>query len=82
MRRGWELPGSWSGYSQHAVNTLPLPTRHLSAGEVLRFRDHAFNVYYSHRPYLDLVLQKFGEDTLAHVRDMTSHRLERMHAAK
>ena len=45
VRRGWELPDSWSGYSQHAVNTLPLPTRHLSAGEVLRFRDHAFNVY-------------------------------------
>jgi anaerobic magnesium-protoporphyrin IX monomethyl ester cyclase len=82
VRRGWELPESWSGYSQHAVNTLPLPTRHLPAGEVLRFRDHAFNVYYSHKPYLDLVLRKFGEDTLAHVRDMTSHRLERMHAAK
>jgi anaerobic magnesium-protoporphyrin IX monomethyl ester cyclase len=81
VQRGWQLPDSWSGYSQHAVNTLPLPTRHLSAGEVLRFRDHAFNVYFSHEPYLEMVRRKFGDDTLAHIREMTSHRLERKYAA-
>jgi len=80
VRRGWKLPDTWSGYSQHAVNTLPLPTRHLSAGEVLRFRDHAFNVYYTHQPYLDMIREKFGEDTVAHIREMTSHRLERQYA--
>lgn len=77
IRRGWRLPEGWSGYSQHAVNTLPLPTRHVSAGEVLRFRDHAFNVYYTHAPYLEMVRQKFGEDTVAHIREMTAHKLER-----
>jgi anaerobic magnesium-protoporphyrin IX monomethyl ester cyclase len=80
VRRGWKLPDTWSGYSQHAVNTLPLPTRHLSAGDVLRFRDHAFNAYYTHQPYLDMIREKFGEDTLAHIREMTSHRLERQYA--
>jgi radical SAM superfamily enzyme YgiQ (UPF0313 family) len=80
VRRGWKLPDTWSGYSQHAVNTLPLPTRHVSAGDVLRFRDRAFNVYYTHQPYLDMIREKFGEDTLAHIREMTSHRLERQHA--
>jgi len=80
VRRGWKLPETWSGYSQHAVNTLPLPTRHLSAGEVLRFRDLAFNVYYTHQPYLDMIRAKFGEDTVAHIREMTSHRLERQYA--
>lgn len=79
-RAGWELPAQWSGYSQHSVDTLPLPTRHLSAGEVLTFRDHAFNAYFNHPPYLDLVRRKFGEATVAQVRDMTSHRLERLHA--
>jgi anaerobic magnesium-protoporphyrin IX monomethyl ester cyclase len=80
VRRGWKLPDTWSGYSQHAVTTLPLPTRHLSAGEVLRFRDHAFHVYYSHPRYLEMIREKFGEDTLAHIREMTSHRLERQFA--
>jgi radical SAM superfamily enzyme YgiQ (UPF0313 family) len=76
---GWRLPDTWSGYSQHAVDTLPLPTRHLSASDVLRFRDHAFNTYFSHPPYLDMVRQRFGENTLAHIRGMASHRLARLH---
>jgi radical SAM superfamily enzyme YgiQ (UPF0313 family) len=79
VERGWRLPDTWSGYSQHAVDTLPLPTKHLSAGEVLRFRDHAFNTYFSHPPYLDMVRRKFGNDTLKHVREMAAHRLERIH---
>ena len=81
LRLGWRLPDKWSGYSQHAVDTLPLPTKHLSAGEVLRFRDHAFNVYFTHEPYLEMVRQKFGADTVAHIREMTAHRIERMYAS-
>ena len=53
-RRAWRLPESWSGYSQHAVDTLPLPTG-LPAGEVLPFRDQAFDVYFTHRSYLEMV---------------------------
>jgi radical SAM superfamily enzyme YgiQ (UPF0313 family) len=81
LERGWRLPASWSGYSQHAVDTLPLPTRHLPAGEVLRFRDDAFHRYFTHQPYLDLVRARFGDDTLAHIRQMTAHRLERSFSA-
>lgn len=81
VRQGWQLPERWSGYSQHAVDTLPLPTRHLSAGEVLRFRDHAFTVYFSDPAYIDMVRRTFGEDTVSHIREMASHRLERVHAA-
>ena len=42
VANGWALPATWSGYSQHSVDTLPLPTRHVPAGEVLKFRDAAF----------------------------------------
>ena len=77
VRNGWRLPDTWSGYSQHAVDTLPLPTRHVSAGEVLRFRDRAFDTYFRHEPYLRMVKEKFGDATVAHIRQMTSHTLER-----
>jgi anaerobic magnesium-protoporphyrin IX monomethyl ester cyclase len=80
LARGWQLPEKWSGYSQHAVDTLPLPTYHLSAAEVLRFRDDAFHTYFAHQPYLDMVRTKFGEATVAHIREMTQHRLERAYA--
>jgi radical SAM superfamily enzyme YgiQ (UPF0313 family) len=80
LREGWALPASWSGYSQHAVDTLPLPTRFVSAADVLRFRDHAFQAYYANPRYLGLVAEKFGEDTASHVRAMAAHRLARQHA--
>jgi len=80
IRRGWRLPEKWSGYSQHSVDTLPLPTRHISAGEVLSFRDRAFDTYFTHEPYLRMVKEKFGEATVAHIREMTSHTLERIYA--
>ena len=79
-RLGWQLPDKWSGYSQHAVDTLPLPTNHLTAAEVLRFRDRAFNTYYSHEPYLRMIRDKFGDETVEHVRAMTAHQLTRIHA--
>ncbi|MBI2822662.1 MAG: cobalamin B12-binding domain-containing protein, partial [Acidobacteria bacterium] len=34
LDEGWALPESWNGYSQHAVDTLPLPTRTVSAADV------------------------------------------------
>lgn len=80
FREGWPLPESWSGYSQHSEDTLPLPTKYLSGAEVLRFRDHAFQVYFTSPSYLEMVRQKFGEATAEHVRQMTAYRLKRRYA--
>jgi anaerobic magnesium-protoporphyrin IX monomethyl ester cyclase len=77
VKEGWRLPEKWSGYSQHAVDTLPLPTMHLSSAEVLEFRDHAVRLYFTNPRYLDMVARKFGRKTVEHVRDMTSHNLSR-----
>jgi anaerobic magnesium-protoporphyrin IX monomethyl ester cyclase len=77
---GWPLPETWSGYSQHSEDSLPLPTKYLTAGEVLKFRDHAFHVYFSSRNYLDLVARKFGAETIRHIEQMASHRLVRRYA--
>ncbi len=81
VREGWPLPETWSGYAQHAPDTLPLPTRHLSGPEVLRFRDRAFQTYFRGRRYLDMVARKFGPETRDQVRRMTGHRLERRYTA-
>ncbi len=80
FQENWELPKSWSGYSQHAVDTLPLPTRYLSAAEVLRFRDHAFQTYFNSPRYLDMIIRKFGAETAQHVQEMASHTLVRQYA--
>jgi radical SAM superfamily enzyme YgiQ (UPF0313 family) len=80
LEKGWRLPENWSGYSQHSVDTLPLPTKHVSAGEVLRFRDHAFQVYFKSSRYLEMVQKKFGSATVEHIQEMSSHQLARKYA--
>lgn len=79
VAQGWPLPASWSGYSQHAVDTLPLPTKHISGSEVLRFRDEAFNVYFNNPKYLQMIEGTFGRETAEHVRAMASRKLVRKH---
>lgn len=70
-------PG-WIGYSQHAYEALPLSTDHLSAQEVLQFRDEAFLKYFTHPQYLKLVATTFGNKAVAHIQEMTSlNRLKR-----
>jgi anaerobic magnesium-protoporphyrin IX monomethyl ester cyclase len=76
----WKLPETWGGYSQHAVDSLPLPTKYLSGSEVLRFRDKAFQTYYRNPDYLSMIEQKFGIETVEHLRAMTSKTLERQYA--
>jgi radical SAM superfamily enzyme YgiQ (UPF0313 family) len=77
VEKRWELPDTWVGYSQHGYDTLPLRTDALTSAEVLKFRDEAFHRYFTDERYLALVRRKFGEDVVAHVRDMTGIRLRR-----
>jgi radical SAM superfamily enzyme YgiQ (UPF0313 family) len=76
-QEGWPLPEAWSGYSQHSVDTLPLPTRHLSAAEVLRFRDQAFQTYFRSPRYVGMVTRKFGAETARHLHQMADQPLVR-----
>jgi radical SAM superfamily enzyme YgiQ (UPF0313 family) len=80
IRAGWPLPDTWSGYSQHSIDSRPLPTRYLSSDEVLRFRDAAFQRYYRDQRYLEMIRNTFGEATVREIADMTSHKLARRHA--
>ena len=73
----WPLPESWSGYSQHSYDCQPLPTEKLAAAEVLKFRDEAFHRYFGDKRYLDMVTQRFGWETRAHIEDMARTRLKR-----
>ncbi len=77
IQKGWELPSEWHGFSQHAYETLPLPTKHVSARDVLKFRDDAFHKYFKNPTYLDKLESMFGPDVRSHVVDMSQTRLKR-----
>ena len=73
VQKNWPLPDNWSGYSQHSYDCKPLPTAALSAADVLRFRDEAFDAYFGDPRYLEMVTQRFGWDTRKHIEQMASH---------
>jgi radical SAM superfamily enzyme YgiQ (UPF0313 family) len=77
IESGWELPTTWSGFSQHSFDCLPLPTEKVSAAQVLKFRDDAFDRYFRTQRFLDMVTQKFGWAARNHIEHMTRHKLRR-----
>jgi anaerobic magnesium-protoporphyrin IX monomethyl ester cyclase len=83
-RKRWALPDDpggpgWIGYSQHAYDSSPLPTDHLTATQVLAFRDRAFGEYFGHPHYVSLLHKTFGQRIATHVKEMCSHQVRRRH---
>jgi len=67
-KEGWKLPDTYAGFSQHSYYTQPLPTKYLTAEQVLEFRDKAWMTYHTSPRFLNLLKEKFGsvaaEETL------------------
>ena len=80
QNNGWALPQSWEGYSQYAYESLPLPTKYLSGGQVLSFRDYAFQTYYSSPRYLNMIERKISSETALHIKNMAAKKLKRKYA--
>jgi len=75
--KGYPLPSDYSGYSFHSYDTLPLPTEHLTAADVLEFRDNAFTAYHTNAQFLRIVRDRFGKNAEQNIKDLTSVRLRR-----
>ena len=80
VQRGIGLPENWYGYAQLSEEALPLPTKHLSGPEVLRFRDNAFYEYFSDPAYLQMAERKFGPKVVEHIAGMRKHKIKRSYA--
>jgi radical SAM superfamily enzyme YgiQ (UPF0313 family) len=77
IKNNWELPDSWSGFSQMSYHTKPLQTNFLQPEEVLAFRDRSFEKIYKGERYKSMISKKFGEDARIFVEDMTKNPLKR-----
>lgn len=77
VKDGVPLPDTWHGFGQYSEDTLPLPTKHVPAEAVLRFRDEAFVEYFSNPKYLKMIEEKFGAEVVQHIKDMLSIRIVR-----
>jgi len=77
IENGWRLPDSYEGYAFLSYECQPMPTKHLSAAEVLAFRDQAWQTYFESPSYLALVERKFGAEQRKNVEDLARIRLKR-----
>ncbi len=74
---GWKLPSTPNGYGFLSYDSEPLPTKHLSAAQVLKFRDDAWRTYFTNPVYLRSVEKTFGPQQRKNVEAMANIRLKR-----
>ena len=77
-KNGWALPKSYEGYGFLSYESQPLPTKYLTSAEVLKFRDEAWQQYFTNSRFLDLIEKKFGVQERVNIEHMTKIKLKRV----
>jgi hypothetical protein len=54
-----------------------LPSKHLSAAEILAFRDKSWDKYHTNPKYLKLLEKKFGLNAVNNLKETTKIKLKR-----
>ena len=75
--KGWGLPDTYEGYAFLSYECLPLPTKYVSAREVLAFRDRMWADYFTSEKYLSMIEKKFGLTQRRNVEKMAGISLRR-----
>jgi len=68
-QKGYPLPEKWGQYGFFAPDALPMRNDHLSAADILNFRDAAFIAYFGGDRYQHMVAEKFGQPVVDFLRD-------------
>ncbi|QMV12994.1 B12-binding domain-containing radical SAM protein [Vibrio spartinae] len=76
-RNNWKLPESYDGYAFLSYHSTPLPTRHVSAAEVLKFRDYAWQQFFTNPDYLNMIEGKLGIKERNNIENMAKIKLKR-----
>ena len=74
---GIDLPKTYAGYSQHSYETHNLANNHLTAAQILAFRDKAWDTYHASEKYRSLMLNKFGQKALDELDETRKIKLKR-----
>jgi radical SAM superfamily enzyme YgiQ (UPF0313 family) len=77
QKQGWDLPKRFEEFAFLSYECKPLPTKYLSAKEVLKFRDAAWQQYFSSPNFLTMVEKKFGVEAKDNVNALAAVSLRR-----
>jgi radical SAM superfamily enzyme YgiQ (UPF0313 family) len=73
----WQLPDTYQGYGFLSYEATPMATKHVSAAEVVRFRDNAWQTYHENPAFLNLIETKFGNEAKQGIQELTKIKLKR-----
>lgn len=76
-KNGWKLPDTFEGFAFLSYESEPLPTKFLTAKQVLRFRDRAWQAYFTNPAYLGLIETRFGKKERDNMENMAKIKLNR-----
>jgi radical SAM superfamily enzyme YgiQ (UPF0313 family) len=74
---GIALPDTYQGYGFLSYEATPMATKHVTAAEVVRFRDNAWNTYHSNPAFLGLVQDRFGVEARMGIESLAKVKLKR-----
>jgi radical SAM superfamily enzyme YgiQ (UPF0313 family) len=68
----------WLEYAQYSYECKPAGGKYLSPREVLEFRDYAFNAFFEDNDnYFNMIRNKFGQQYVESIQNMTKNKLKR-----
>jgi radical SAM superfamily enzyme YgiQ (UPF0313 family) len=73
----WDVPNKYEEFAFLSYECKPLRTNYLSPEEVLKFRDDAWNKYFSGSSFLNLASKKFGEKASKNIKELSKIKLKR-----
>jgi anaerobic magnesium-protoporphyrin IX monomethyl ester cyclase len=76
-QENWDLPSAYQGYGFLSYETYPLATKHVSASEVVKFRDDAWETYHLNPKFLGLIEGKFGLESRTNIEELAKVKLKR-----
>ena len=76
-QENWALPSTYQGYGFLSYETYPLATKHVSAREVVKFRDDAWETYHLNPKFLGLIEGKYGLESRTNIEELAKVKLKR-----
>ena len=77
VKNNIKLPDSYEGFSFHSYESQPLRNENLSAAEILKMRDDAYIEYHNYEPFLNKIINKFGQKAVNNIKQMSNIKLKR-----
>ena len=72
-----DIPSKYEEFAFLSYECQPLSTKYISSAEVLKFRDNAWQKYFSNIHYLNLIEKKFGKKNRENIEEMSKIKLKR-----